>query len=81
MKSSLHNSRGQNHDRIDEEDYLIGIATSKMSVNGAPGDGNGDDGLDITATQKMMSAVTGSLFTSLLGMCHISGLVCRSLDS
>lgn len=67
MASSLYSSSGQNYDRIDEEDYLIGTATHKMAGGGG-GDGNGSDGLDITASQKMMSAVTGSLFTSLLGM-------------
>jgi hypothetical protein len=66
MASSLYSSSGQNYDRIDEEDYLIGTATHKMAVGGG-GNGNGSDGLDITASQKMMSAVTGSLFTSLLG--------------
>lgn len=64
MASTLHSSTGQNHDRIDEDDYLIGTATRRMSMGGG-GDG-ADDGLDITASQKMMSAVTGSLFTSLL---------------
>lgn len=65
MASTFHNSTGQNYDRIDEDDYLIGMAAHKMSAGG--GDNGGNDGLDIKASQKMISAVTGSLFTSLLG--------------
>lgn len=67
MTSSPYTTTGQNYDRIDEDDYLIGMATHRTNVGGGSGDGSGSDGLDITASQKMMSAVTGSLFTSLLG--------------
>lgn len=73
MTTTFYNSSGQNHDRIEGED-IIGMAAGNMAVSGTSGDGSGSDGLDITAAQKMMSAVTGSLFTSLLGMLPIARL-------
>jgi solute carrier family 25, member 39/40 len=66
MATTFHNSSGQSHDRIEGED-IIGLAAGRMAISGTSGDGSADDGLDITATQKMMSAFTGSLLTSLLG--------------
>lgn len=65
MATTFHNSSGQSHDRIEGED-IIGLAAGRMAISGTSGDGSADDGLDITATQKMMSAFTGSLLTSLL---------------
>ncbi len=67
MASPLHNSTAQNYDRKDEGDYLIDMATLRPNSFGDGPNGPGNDGFDITASQKMMSAVTGSLFTSLLG--------------
>jgi len=43
-------------------------ALSGSSSIPAAGDGNGNSVVDITATQKMVSAMSGSLLTSLLGM-------------
>ncbi|KAI0203719.1 mitochondrial carrier domain-containing protein [Astrocystis sublimbata] len=52
----------QNHDRLhDSEDAFAG-ATMVASSN----DHANTDGMDITAVQKMTSAITGSLLTSLL---------------
>lgn len=55
-------SSGQNYDRLYEADDMA------MSTR-APGSPKGGDGPvpDITAPQKMISAMSGSLFTSLLG--------------
>jgi solute carrier family 25 protein 39/40 len=55
-------SPGQGHDRIHSDDPIPGIPPS-MPVSG-------DDAVevDITAGQKMLSAMSGSLLTSLLGM-------------
>lgn len=55
-------SNGQNHDRLLEDDGF--------SIAAPPtGAGTGDDDTapEITAVQKMVSAMSGSLFTSLLG--------------
>lgn len=62
--SVVHSSNGQNYDRIDADE---------ASMSGIPriaGAGDGDGGgiiPDITAGQKMVSAMSGSLLTSLLG--------------
>lgn len=58
---STTSQRGQGHDRIRADDPVPGILPS-MAVTG------GDDvEFDITAGQKMVSAMSGSLLTSLLG--------------
>lgn len=49
-------SQGQRHDRIDGDDADSGTAYS------------GSAAVETTITQKMMSAVSGSVLTSLLGM-------------
>lgn len=51
----------QRHDRIE------GLK-QKRDPRGGPGSGN----VEITLAQKMMSAVSGSIFTSLLGMAPLS---------
>jgi solute carrier family 25 protein 39/40 len=62
--SIVHSSNSQNYDRIDgDEASMSGISR----IAGA-GDGDGDGIIsDITAGQKMVSAMSGSLLTSLLG--------------
>jgi solute carrier family 25 protein 39/40 len=62
--SVVHSSSGQNYDRIDgDEASMSGIP----GIAGA-GDGDGDSIIpDITAGQKIASAMSGSLLTSLLG--------------
>ncbi|GAB0136858.1 hypothetical protein EsDP_00005146 [Epichloe bromicola] len=65
MTSTTFTSGGQNYDRLLEAEEAI------MSARGwspAGGGGGGDDApvADITAPQKMISAMSGSLFTSLL---------------
>ncbi|KUJ24652.1 mitochondrial carrier [Mollisia scopiformis] len=52
---------GQGHDRIHGDDPIPG----ESATIGMSGD-NDDVGVDITATQKMISAMSGSLLTSLL---------------
>lgn len=54
--------RGQGHDRIRTDDDPAPGISPAMAVTG----GDGVE-LDITAAQKMMSAMSGSLLTSLLG--------------
>ncbi|KAI1772636.1 mitochondrial carrier [Hypoxylon cercidicola] len=54
-----HNFGGQNHDRLGGEDAFAG-----QTMVSSQDDGN--DGMDISAGQKMLSAITGSLLTSLL---------------
>lgn len=60
------NSGSQNYDRLLEADSMN--TQTRGSGVGSP---NGGDGLgpvpDITAPQKMISAMSGSLLTSLLG--------------
>jgi solute carrier family 25 protein 39/40 len=53
--------RGQGHDRIRDDVPVPGISPA-MAVTG----GDGVE-FDITAGQKMVSAMSGSLLTSLLG--------------
>ena len=52
--SAILEPRGQNHDRIP------GLPPQPM-------DDAGDDDFEINAMQKMVSAMTGSIMTSLLG--------------
>ncbi|CAJ2499944.1 Uu.00g027970.m01.CDS01 [Anthostomella pinea] len=61
MTTDSHNFRGQNHDRLrGGEDAFAGptMLSSKDDV--------ADDAMDIPAGQKMLSAISGSLLTSLL---------------
>jgi hypothetical protein len=53
---------GQSHDRIHGDDLVPGVAAT-IAMNGD----NDNVDFDITATQKMISAISGSLLTSLLG--------------
>jgi solute carrier family 25 protein 39/40 len=60
--NALAASEGQRHDRFADDLALYGPPTDS-----APGrDHNGD--IDISAGQKMLSAMSGSLLTSLIGM-------------
>lgn len=69
MPSVVHSSGAQNHDRIPLDEY----AMDKMVD---PEGDVGDSTIGITAAQKMVSAMSGSLLTSLLGKFHIA--TCRS---
>ena len=53
---------GQGHDRIHGDNPIPGVS-STIAMNGD----NEDIEVDITARQKMLSAMSGSLLTSLLG--------------
>ncbi|KAI4870222.1 mitochondrial carrier [Hypoxylon rubiginosum] len=54
-----HSFDGQNHDRLGGEDAFAGQTMVSSQDDGS-------DGMDISAGQKMLSAITGSLLTSLL---------------
>jgi solute carrier family 25 protein 39/40 len=54
--------RGQGHDRIHGDNPIPGVS-STIAMTGD----NDDIEVDITAGQKMLSAMSGSLLTSLLG--------------
>lgn len=54
--------KGQGHDRL-HGDNPIGGVSSAVAMSGD----TDDAGVDITAGQKMLSAMSGSLLTSLLG--------------
>ena len=54
--------RGEGHDRLYGDNLLPGVC----STIAMPGDTDLVD-VEITAGQKMLSAMSGSLFTSLLG--------------
>lgn len=58
--SVVHSSDSQNHDRIDGDTFTM------AGMGAQDGDG-GNTVPDITAGQKMVSAMSGSLLTSLLG--------------
>jgi hypothetical protein len=59
--NALGAAEGQRHDRFTDEVSLYGPPTDQV-----PGrDHNGD--IDISAGQKMLSAMSGSLLTSLIG--------------
>jgi solute carrier family 25 protein 39/40 len=64
---------GHSHDRIHGDDLVPGVAAT-IAMNG---DSDNVD-FDITATQKMISAISGSLITSLLGKSYL--LVCHNLN-
>jgi solute carrier family 25 protein 39/40 len=53
---------GQGHDRIHGDNLIPGVS-STIAMTGD----NDDVEIDITAGQKMLSAMSGSLLTSLLG--------------
>lgn len=54
---------GQDHDKFSPDDSLA--MARLVSAKDSGGSGGGDD--DISASQKMISAMSGSLLTSLLG--------------
>ncbi|KAI1082052.1 mitochondrial carrier [Whalleya microplaca] len=59
MSTTNHSFGGHNHDRLDGEDAFAGQTPVSLQDDGA-------DGMDISAGQKMLSAISGSLLTSLL---------------
>lgn len=73
MASTTFTSTSHNHDRLPDTDEAIMSARVSMPAVGVGGSGGGSGGgddepiPDITASQKMISAMSGSLFTSLLG--------------
>jgi solute carrier family 25, member 39/40 len=74
MTSFLDTSAGQNHDRLVSDDSF------KMSRILPTNSDGGGDSVDITAGQKMLSAMSGSLLTSVLGTLFVvvaSGILIR----
>ena len=69
MTTFLHQRGGQDHDRFSGHDEFIA-----PDVAARTDDGGGDD---ITAGQKMLSAMSGSLLTSLLSMLSPPRLLLR----
>lgn len=66
---------GQRHDRILDETMPHGPPVSYAS-------GRDDSGnIEITAGQKMLSAMSGSLLTSLIGIAHPSSSYCVMADT
>ncbi|KAI9163143.1 Mitochondrial carrier protein [Paramyrothecium foliicola] len=63
MAPAMHSPSGQGHDRLGH-DGSVALAAAKTS--GGAGKGIGGDDFEITAAQKMASAMSGSLLTSLL---------------
>jgi solute carrier family 25 protein 39/40 len=57
---------GRGHDRIHGDNPIPGVSSTIAMTGDMPGS-NDDIEVDITAGQKMMSAMSGSLLTSLLG--------------
>lgn len=66
MASASSSPHGQDHDRLKAPEDAFAGETMISSRDGM--NTTNTDGSDITATQKMASAITGSLLTSLLGM-------------
>ncbi len=70
--NALAASEGQRHDRFADD-----IALNGPPTDSAPGrDHNGE--IEISAGQKMLSAMSGSLLTSLIGMCYSGSSRCLS---
>jgi solute carrier family 25, member 39/40 len=63
MSAAFQGGRGQNHDRFKPSEDAFAGATMLSSQD----DGGADAVVEINATQKMISAISGSLVTSLLG--------------
>ncbi|KAI0009406.1 mitochondrial carrier [Xylariaceae sp. FL0662B] len=59
MSTPNHSLRGHGHDRFESEDAFAGQTMVSSQDDGG-------NGVDISAQQKMLSAISGSLFTSLL---------------
>jgi len=70
MASLLKRPGGQDHDRIGGDDFVVPAVISRD-----------DGGGDITAWQKMLSAMSGSLLTSLLGAHPFSNRVTSRANS
>jgi solute carrier family 25 protein 39/40 len=64
---------GNGHDRIHGDNPIPGVS-STIAMTGD----NDDIEVDITAGQKMLSAMSGSLLTSLLGMWSDALKNCKS---
>lgn len=78
MAAAVYSSNGQEHDRIDRHSGTVKMAATQpvdIAVGGGSDGVGGSDVLEITVGQRMMSAMSGSLLTSLLGKYHVAN--CR----
>lgn len=69
---------GQGHDRIHGDNLIPGVS-STIGMSGDMGNDGDDVEIDITAGQKMISAMSGSLLTSLLGRSYRKGFTFNML--
>lgn len=65
MAPAMHSLSGQGHDRLGH-DGSVALAAAGAETPGGANSRNGGDDFEITAVQKMASAMSGSLLTSLL---------------
>ena len=70
---ALRQNAGKSHIQGQEHDRIPGGTGQEQSPVGKHG-GDRDEDIEITASQKMLSAVSGSLLTSLLGMIRVYNL-------
>lgn len=73
MVTAVQSSSGQKHDRADGDNK-----SPNMAAQAQAGDARSDP-LEITTGQRMISAMAGSLLTSLLGESHLRAL-CRRTE-
>lgn len=64
MATAVHSSNGQRHDRT--AGNAVNMAVTQPVGDGSKPASTGDI-FEITTSQRMMSAMTGSILTSLLG--------------
>jgi hypothetical protein len=77
MASNRSNLDSRNHNSLLHAEDAFAVETMGSSKD----DHAMTDGMDITAGQKMISAITGSLMTSLLGMFTMTQSLCIPLPS
>ena len=68
MAPAMRSLDAQGHDMLGHDGSAALAAAKRSNAASMP---TGGDDFEITAVQKMVSAVSGSLLTSLLGMFHL----------
>lgn len=63
MRAALQSSSGESHDRAFGSNADMAQSLNMAAANS----GDGKDIFEVTTGQKMLSAISGSLLTSLLG--------------
>ena len=77
MAPAMRSPDAQGHDMLGHDGSAALAAAKKSSAASMP---TGGDDFEITAAQKMISAMSGSLLTSLLGMSHLCKHEARPRD-